>query len=98
MRRGLDNRLDTVARHVDGGRYANAANVLESVRNRIDNHVREGYDTTPSHIYGKDTLVEMVTYRIERFESLSERDETNDGDSSGRGRGNGQGRGGGRSH
>ena len=59
-------------------------------------HVREGYDTTPSHIYGKDTLVEMVTHRIERFESLSERDETNDSDSSGhgRGQGNGQGRGG----
>lgn len=90
VRRSLHNRLDAVGRHVDGGRYASAANVMESVRDRIDRHVDSGYDSAPARVYGKSQLLEMLSFRIGRFRSLADR---TDG-----GRGNGQGAGGGRSN
>lgn len=67
-------------------------------RTRVDSlYERSGGHATLAQI--RHTRMEIVTHRIERFESLSERDETNDSDSSDRGRcrGNGRGRDSGRS-
>jgi hypothetical protein len=79
----VQNRLETVDRHVQNDRYNPAANVLESIDQTVQQQVESGYDTAPSKVRPKSTIREMISFRVERLRELAETSSNGNG---GRGR------------
>lgn len=80
--------FDTADRHVRTDRYRSAANVLESVDRTVECHVESGYDTGSLTVRSKDTIREMIAFRVQLLRDIA----ALSGGGNGNGSANGKGR------
>ncbi|WP_436924818.1 glucodextranase DOMON-like domain-containing protein [Halosimplex amylolyticum] len=70
MRNSVGNQLDTVERHLDGGRYEPAHNVLSSVRKKLAKHLDADYPRHTPDEPTKDDLLGAVDDALGLIDSL----------------------------
>jgi len=69
-RKSVGNQLDTVERHLDGGRFKPAHNTLSSVRKKLAKRIEAGYERHTPDEPTKDDLLTAVDEALELIDRL----------------------------